>query len=58
MTTREEIAAGPQFKPTPIHGEALCACCRALDHVDLETGLCRPCWRAFVFGPRYNQGQP
>ena len=59
MTLREEIAAGPVFQGetpnAPMPGPAFfCPTCADFgEFFDKTTGLCRPCWRAWRFGPSF-----
>jgi len=50
MTTRDEIAKGHTFyEMPPEEGGRRCVCGESAI-CDRDTGLCRPCWRAWLFG--------
>lgn len=54
VSVRDQIAAGPRFVGAL---EGTCGACadRALA-IDVATGLCRPCWRAWRWSPRREEG--
>lgn len=55
-TLRAQIAAGPKFEDTPEPG--LCLACGEEGDIDTDTGLCRPCWRAWRWSPTRERLNP
>ena len=53
MSLKDEIAAGPKFAYEDDVVSRACGACAAVDFIDRDTGLCRPCWRAWRFGGGY-----
>lgn len=56
VTIRQQIAKGPRFIVDDDAGQAVCNACPDVGDVDEATGLCRPCWRAWRWSPKREEG--